>query len=76
MTDIKPRSEAYRLHQVRIARRAHGRATRRYRVPAMLLFCAGLGLSYYGHGPVALAAAVVLGCAAVFLSNVETRLRK
>jgi uncharacterized membrane protein YdbT with pleckstrin-like domain len=76
MTDIKPRSEAYRLQQVRIVRRARERATRRYRVPALLLFCAGLGVSYYGHGLVALVLAVVLGCAAVFLGNLETRLRK
>lgn len=76
MTAIKPRSAAYRLQEQRIARRARERATRRYRVPALILFCAGLAVSYYGHGPAAIALAVILGCAAVFLSNIDINLRK
>jgi Sec-independent protein secretion pathway component TatC len=76
MTALKPRSQAYRLQAQRIARRAGQRATRRYRVPALILFCAGLGVSYYGHGPAAVSLAVILGCAAVFLSNIDIKLRK
>ncbi len=75
MTARPPRSEAYRLQQQRIVRRSRERATRRYRVPALLLFCAGLAISHYGQGPAALALGVVLGCAAVFLYGIDARLR-
>jgi len=69
-------SPHYRRQQERIARRARERATRRYRVPALVLFCAGLTVSYFGHGPAAVTLAVLLGCAAVFLSNIDINLRK
>lgn len=75
MTAIKPRSEAYRLQQQRIARRAGERATRRYRVPAVLLFTAGLALAAYGDGPWAVAFAVLLGCVAVVLGGIDGDLR-
>jgi len=66
---------AYRAQQARIARRASERAVRRYRAPALLLFAAGLAVSCYGQGPIALTLGVLLGCAAVFLHGIATRLR-
>ena len=66
---------AYREQQARIARRARERATRRYRVPALLLFGAGLLISYLGQGPWALALAVLLGMAAVFLHGIDKQTR-
>jgi Sec-independent protein secretion pathway component TatC len=69
-------SPHYRPQQIRIGRRARERATRRYRVPALVLFCVGVMVSYFGHGPAAVTLAVLLGCAAVFLSNIDVNLRK
>jgi uncharacterized membrane protein YdbT with pleckstrin-like domain len=69
-------SPAYRQQQTRIARRARERAIRRYRVPAILLFAAGLLISYLGQGPWAVALAVLLGMAAVFLYRIDQQLRR
>jgi fatty acid desaturase len=66
--------KSYREQQARIARRARERARRRYRIPAIALFAAGLAISTYGEGPWAVALAVVLGCAAVLLGGVDGRL--
>ena len=66
---------AYREQQARIARRARERTTQRYRVPALLLFGAGLLISYLGQGPWALALAVLLGMAAVFLHGIDKQTR-
>jgi len=70
-----PASRAYRDAQANIRRRAAQRATRRYRVPAVLLFGAGLLISYLGQGPWALALAVLLGMAAVFLHGIDKQTR-
>lgn len=70
------KSPAYREQEARIARRARERATRRYRVPAVALFAAGLLISYVGQGPWAVSVAVLLGMAAVFLHGIDQRLRK
>jgi len=66
--------KSYREQQARITRRARERARRRYGIPAVLLFTAGVAISAHGEGPWAVALAVVLGCAAVFLSGLTGRL--
>ena len=71
-----PTSRAYRDQQANIRRRAAQRATRRYRVPAVLLFATGLLVSYTGQGPWAVALAVLLGMAAVFLYRIDQQLRR
>jgi fatty acid desaturase len=76
MQPLHAQSAAYERQLEKIRRRARERALWRYRVPAVLLFATGLGMSYWGHGPAAVALAVILGCAGVFLSNIDMRLRK